>query len=307
MGRVIRVSLTGERAKLGEFAARDFAALVIGVERTLARACGHIVGRHVKARGRRERLIERATRLRLVAVEPGSVVGVLELPDLTTSEGEEFGLSDEGLAETALDQTLASAAGETEGYRDVIRSLVQLTEDLGVGTRYEALVLEEASPRRQRQPVVLDLAARERLRRLFDPEPTAAPGSLVGVLVEADFEHHTARLRTAARHAIEVKFDDALSDQIQEALRQEASLEGEVAYDRETLVARSVKLRRIERPQQLILDSGASEFWRGRTVPQLAIEQGLGGRSQSLSALKVHEGTPEEIEAFFAALRRDAG
>jgi hypothetical protein len=308
VARIIRASLRGERAKLGDVQARDFADLIIGIERTLAKACGHIVGRRVKSRGRRERLIETATRLRLVAVEAGSVVGVLELPELRQADEEELGLTAENLSELALDRTLDAASGNVNGYKDVVRSLVQLTEELGVGTRYDALVLEEESRTKNhpRREVILDLRHREELRRKVEPEARSESARLAGVLMEADFEQHTARLRTAAKHAIEVRFDDALADQIQEALRQEAAFEGEVTYDRETMTAKTVRLREIARADQLVLGSHPDEFWESRSVGQLAVEQGV-SRAQSLTALKDHDTTPDEIDAFFAALKNEGG
>ena len=308
MGRIVRASLRGERAKLGEVQARDFADLIIGLERTLAKACGHIVGRRVKSRGRRERLIEQATRLRLVAVEAGSVVGVLELPELRLTEEDALALTTESLSEMALDRTLDAASGKVGGFKDVVRSLVQLTEELGIGTRYDSLVIEQESRTKEfpRRRVVLDLKHREELRRKVEPEARSERGRLAGVLMEADFEQHTARLRTAAKHAIEVRFDDALADQIQQALREEAAFEGEVTYDRETMTAKTVRLREIARADELILGSRPEEFWESRPIAQLALEQGV-TRAPSLAALKDYDATPDEIEAFFAALKNEGG
>src|SRR4030088_602416 len=140
MGKFVHASLTGPAASLGQVAAADVAHLFLGLERAIARASGHILGRKVKTRGRRETLIASATRLRLVSIEPGSVVGVLELPDVRGGDDDlEFG-DVATLGETALIQTIETAAGQGPGYRDVTRALVNLADELGIGSRYTAFV-----------------------------------------------------------------------------------------------------------------------------------------------------------------------
>jgi len=74
---VLRVRLTGDDAQLGRVAAGDVARMLLGV----ARAAGHVIGRQVKPTGRRGRAIEDTTRFRLLSIERGSIVGVLELPE----------------------------------------------------------------------------------------------------------------------------------------------------------------------------------------------------------------------------------
>jgi hypothetical protein len=83
--------------------------------------------------------------------------------------------------------------------------------------------------------------------------PRARDDSFVGVLVEADFEKNTARLRTAGGRPISVRFEPDLADSIQEGLRRQAELLGEVSYDPKTMEARSVNLRRIVRSEQLTM------------------------------------------------------
>lgn len=304
MGRVFRATLLGERAELGQVAARDFAQLLLGIERSLAKAAGHVIGRRVRERGRRERLIESATRLRLIAVEAGSVVGVLDLPDLRPADEQELGLTAADLSTLALERTLDAADGQVDGLRDVARALVKLTEDIGVGTRYDAVVIEEESPPltpATPKRVVLNLEHRQKLRRLIEPGAHTRPGTLAGVLVEADFENHTARLKTTSKAGVEVRFEERLSDEIQSALRQQASLEGEVKYDPETLMAKSVRLREIARADQLLLGVDKRRYWEPISISQLADEQGVEA-APALSALRDFEATPEEIEAVLAAL-----
>lgn len=80
MSTVLRVRLTGDDTQLGRVAAGDVARMLLGIERAVARAAGHVIGRQVKSTGRRGRAIEE-TRFRLLSIERGSVVGVLELPE----------------------------------------------------------------------------------------------------------------------------------------------------------------------------------------------------------------------------------
>jgi len=48
MNTVLRVRLTGDDAQLGRVAAGDVARMLLGVERAVARAAGHVIGRQVK-------------------------------------------------------------------------------------------------------------------------------------------------------------------------------------------------------------------------------------------------------------------
>ncbi|MGO9789283.1 MAG: hypothetical protein ACLP8S_07110 [Solirubrobacteraceae bacterium] len=127
------------------------------------------------------------------------------------------------------------------------------------------------------------------------------PDALVGVLVEADFEKRTARLRTATEAGVQVSFDDDLADDIHAALRQQAKFRGEIVCDPHTSVARSVRLRRIERGEQLVLGLDTEEFWRERTFEELARLQGAG---QPVDPELLHdaEATDEERDAFMAAI-----
>jgi hypothetical protein len=76
----LRIGLTGGEADLGEVAASAVAYLILGIERSLSQAVPVIVGRPKTTTGRREQVIADAVRLRLVAIEEGSVVPVMEIP-----------------------------------------------------------------------------------------------------------------------------------------------------------------------------------------------------------------------------------
>jgi hypothetical protein len=299
MRTVLRVRLTGSDAELGRVAAGDVARMLLGVERAVARAAGHVIGRQVRPTGRRGRTIEDTTRFRLLSVEKGSVVGVLELPEETTN-AETMNLDDPSLGELALEGALATAAGERTEQRDVAEAFVRLADEIGVGTRFAALMLEEDTPG-GRKCVTLDRPARDRLCKVASAPPHSRDDSLIGVLVEADFESNTARLRTAGRQRIAVRFAPELADSIQEGLRRQAEFIGEVSYNPKTMDAQSVNLRRIVQGEQLTVGLDASSFWTSRTIDELAAEQGV-GVVENIDVLRDPEASDEEVDRLLAAL-----
>lgn len=299
MSSVLRVRLTGDDADLGRVAAGDVARVLLGVERAVARAAGHVIGRQVKPTGRRGRTIEETTRFRLLAIEPGSVVGVLELPE-ETADDERLDLDGESLGELALESALATAAGEETDQLDVAEAFVRLADEVGVGSRFEALTLEEERPAK-RTSVTLDRPARDRLYKIVSRTPDARDDSLVGVLVEADFESYTARLRTGGGQRVAVRFEPQLADSIQEDLRRAGEFRGEVSYDPKTMEARSVKLRSIVRGEQLTMGLDAGGFWAPRAIEELAAERNI-GPVEDVELLRDREASEEEVDRLLAAL-----
>jgi hypothetical protein len=299
MSKILRVGLSGGEAQLGQVAASDVAHLLLGVERAVARATGGVLGRQVKATGRWGKTVESAVRFRLVAVEEGSVVGVLELPEVE-QELDALDLDASTLGQMALAAALRTAAGETED-ADVAGAFVTLADRVGVGSRYESVTFDAGVPGAPRK-VVVDVLARERLRRVAErepPEPRA--DTLVGVLVEADFEKYTARLRAASGQPVAVTFDQEQSDEIHEALRRPAELVGEIRYDPETARAEAVELRAITRAEQLALTLDSGEFWRDVTIEELRRDRGVEPVGD-IDRLRDPELTQDEVDAFLAAL-----
>jgi len=127
------------------------------------------------------------------------------------------------------------------------------------------------------------------------------PDAVVGVLVEADFEKRSARLRTPTHPAVLVSFTDDLDDDIYAALRQQATLQGEVAYDPNTNVARSVSLRSVAREEQLVLGVDKQAYWREMSLDDLARAQGVGGPIDP-SSFRDADASDDERDAFMAAL-----
>lgn len=295
----IRVRLRGPDAHLGLVPAADVARVLLGIERVVARASGHVLGRQLPSTGRWGVLIESAVRFRLVAIEGNTVGGLLQLPDIAPVENT-LGLHVETLGELALVRALQVAHGESFE-PDVAQVLADWADDVGVGNRYEALDLE---PGREVQvsAVTLDAMAVERLRVVAQrPEALARIDTLTGLLFEADFERDTAHLRTPDGNAVSVTFGPDLRDGIHRALRQRALLVGEVQYDPRTARAVSIRLREIARPEQLTIDLAPEVFFEPASSLQLSDKDHLPA-GDDLRRIQDPEASPEEIDAFLAAL-----
>ena len=303
----LRLRLSGEDAELGKVPARDVAQLILLVERVVMRAASAVVGRPKTAGGRPERVIAAAARFRLRGIESGSVVPILELPEAPVSAGEQtLEVEAATLTEIALESLFAAAEGD-EVDPVVAGALLDLTDKLQIGERYESLAFEFRSRARAPRTVEIDRAGRARLRDVVERQEVALrEDTLVGTLVEADFEKRTARLRGPFQEAVSVSFPDELADDIHEALRQQATLLGKIAYDPETRVARSVRLQQITRGRQLALGIDPDEFWAERSITELARAQGVvpATRPEELYDAGASE---EERDAFMAALASLAG
>lgn len=299
MATILRVALQGPDARLGTVPATDVARMLLGIQRVVARASGHIVGRQVRPTGRWGVLIENAVRFRLVGLEEGSLVSVLQLPDLPPTDNT-FGLEVESLGELALSRALHVAAGDS-AEPDVAEAFADWADELGIGARYTAINLESsngATPRR----VVVDPPAVDRLRAAAAHRETAPREEmLTGLLFEADFERDTAHLRAPDGTSVAVTFGGDLSDDIHRALRQRASLVGEVHYDPITALAVSIRLREISRPEQLRIDLAPEAFFANPTVSDL--RQGhRRPAGDDLGRVQDTEAKPEDVDAFLAAL-----
>jgi hypothetical protein len=293
----LRVRLSGENAELGSVFAIDVAHLLEGVERAVGRAAEQVVGRTPGLTGRRGKDIESATRFRLLSIEPGSVQSVLVLPALQ-AEGP-LGLDVETLGEQALELALSTLEGTT-AMPTVADALAGIGESIGLGSRYDSVSLRHERNGRSKT-VILDRDATRRLRLAAQATVDESVDLVIGTLVEADFERMSARLRTPDNTQIRVQFDNALADAIQEGLRHQAGFEGLVSYEEATGRATGIELRSVTRTEQLLIGVDESEFWRERTVEELASDQGI---TPATSAGDLYDGdaTESEIDAFFEAL-----
>ncbi len=234
-----------------------------------------------------------------MAIERGSIVAVLDSPK-RAADPDSLDLTDPALGELAVETALRTAAGGPDAHSDVADALVRMADEIGLGRRFEAITFE-----RQRGDQVtavrIDPAHRETLRAVAQKPPAARADSLVGVLVEADFENLTARLRGHAGVKTSVSFSPELADGIYEALRASARLRGEVRYDPKTSEARSIELSEIEMGDQLTIGLEPGDFWQHQALAELAALSGVNAVADTTS-LRDDGATDDEIDRLMAAL-----
>lgn len=298
-GEELRATLRGVEAQLGRVRARDVARLIEGLETAVAAAAYAALGRPRRAgTGRHRAAVEAASRLLFRAVEAGSVVAVLALPMLAEDEEGALDIELDDLAGAALDQLVV--VGDLPSGRvdaGIARALADLGDSLGIGDRYDELLVQS---RRSNRVLRLDSASRARYRQLADSPLSQQPDVLVGSLREADFDRRTARLRTAANETVVVSFPPDLDDDVHEALRSQAQFEGEVTYDPATAAAKRVHLRRISAPLPLPFDSGA--FWTSVSVEELAAAQSVGPAVLSGPLIELSDRERDELADALAEL-----
>ena len=301
--RAFRVKLDGREAHLGRVPAADVARLLLLFEKAAAQAAAVILHQPKTTTGRYRGVIEQAVHFRLVAIEEGSVVPVLELPDTAPPElGDALELEDLRLGESALQALLDASRKPTDPL--IAKAILDVADGMLIGERYDAIVIDAPSRGRRgrRQKVTVDARARKRLRKYVDaaPAPSVRTDDLAGSLVEADFERRTARLRTPTDTAVEVTFSDEQADDIQAALRQSSTVRGEVRYDPKTHTAKSVRLTELVRGiEQLALDP--DQFWSELSFQDL-VERQASGRAVETRDLYDATASDEERDAVMAAL-----
>src|SRR5690242_13392205 len=141
----LRVELDGDDAKLGSVAARDVAQLMLAVERAVMRAASVVAGRPKVATGRGEGTLEPAARFRLVAVEEGNVIPVLELPEPIVA-GQAMDLDVASLSEAAVNELLTTAE-RGDGHPLVMNALVELADCVSIGDRHRSVTFDLRSRR----------------------------------------------------------------------------------------------------------------------------------------------------------------
>lgn len=292
------IRLQGDRARVGEVPAQDVAYTVIGFEQALQVAAAGLWGRPERGTGRRGRTPEEATRLRWASyVKRGSVRIPLALPASDPDE-DQLDLTVPTLGEAALGRTLEVLRLVDTDSVDVAQALTRWCSKIGVGQKY---IVEVRGPAVEGK-VRVDRRVREHLaevatRPLRDPET----GAVAGVLYEANFEDLEARVRSADGTSATVLFDEQHADEIQEALRSPTTIEGDVTVDPVTMGVRSIRLRHVQRPEQLGFHVLERDFTSHKTVAQLAEEQGVPplSRPEDLPSFEMDD---EEYEEFLAAV-----
>jgi hypothetical protein len=298
----LRLKLTGDDAELGRIPARDIAQLLFLVEKAVAQAASTVVGRPKTTTGRREKVIADAVLFRLRAIEEGSVVPVLDLPERSAAAPDALELDVASLTETAV-ETLLNAAEGKNAHPVTVSALLDLSDGLHIGETYESVEFGYRPSRSvAARAVTVDRTVRSRLRALVkNQELKLRDDTVVGTLVEADFEKHTARLRGPFNETVYVSFDERLADDIQVALRRPASFQGKIAYDPDTRAAREVRVESISPGRQLSLGVDVDAFWIERSFDELADEQAV-VPAQQADELYDTDSSEDEREAFMAAL-----
>jgi hypothetical protein len=255
-GEEFRATLRGSDATLGVVRASDLARLITGLESAVAAAAYATLGKPRRApTGRHRAAIEAASRLRFQNVEHGGVVAVLRLPHLGMVTDATFDVEVDDLAGAAFDRLVASFTQPDDQVDiGIARALADLGQELGIGERHDELLLTSI-----RTPGVgrLDAGSRERMRRLADAPLGHQSDILLGTLHEADFDRRTARLHTSMGETVTVDFPPELADDIQEALRAQASFEGILTFDPSSNSVKRVELRRISNAEPLPFDTSA--------------------------------------------------
>jgi hypothetical protein len=289
------VRLIGKEARLGEVAAVDVARLIIDVQRAVARAAGAAIGRRPKPTGRWETTLEEATKLRLVRIRRGSVILELEPPHARPAD-DELTFDVESLGDIGWARTVEAVNDADSADADITSRLLGLADDLGIGSRFDAVELRTEG----RLVGRIDRVRREHFRTALRNNALShnPPDGVAGVLFEADFERHTAKVRTQSGGVVEVIFEVSQADAIQEALREASEFEGDVTFDPVTAGVRTVRLRRITRFEQLLLgDDGARAFWQPTTFDEIASRQGT-SVVESFEGLEDSSLSDEDFEAF---------
>lgn len=303
MSRIVQARLTGIEARPGQIAAADVARVIIGLERAIARAAYLALRRPRQgATGRHTAAVEAASRLRFVGTQAGSFVELLALPDLGQVDSDGLDLQMDNLSSLAFDRLVAFIQVPPEDAdAQLAAAVAQLADELGIGERADSLTLGEPDP--ARPSAVIDMAVRQRMRLLGHRPPSHRDDLVVGTLFEADFERHTARLRTpAGGGTVTVTFPPEMADDIQQALRIETQLEGRVRYDRGTGTAASIETRAVTRAEQLLIHDGDWSFAENLSVAELQQRQRVKGGNVNLADLAADNLTANERDAFVAAL-----
>lgn len=294
------VRLVGEHAELGDVPAVDVARLILDVQTAVARAAGAFIRRPPKRTGRWKGTLEDATKLRLVEVTKGTVRIGLQ-PPLVDADDERFELEVDSLADAGWSVAAGAIEGPVdEADTDVLVRLLTLANDLSIGNRFEAVEFRTNGELVAR----LDGGKRAAIRAAVEGrrEALVPPPDVTGVLFEADFERHTAKVRTQDGDLVELVFEEDQADSIQEALRERSQFVGDVAFDAVTSSVKSVRLREITRFEQLLLgDDGARAFWRSVTFDALAEEQGA-QPVDSFDELRDTSLSDEEFQQFIDTL-----
>ncbi|WP_419842781.1 hypothetical protein [Candidatus Poriferisodalis sp.] len=265
----------------------------------MRRTAAALAGRPTRSAGRLPEGIAAAMRLQLCGVSAGSITVELRTPALVGAS-DALELEDASLADAAARTALEVLDGTETGYGDTAAAWHQLAKRLDIGGRNDTLTV--SVPSLATPAAVLDEAARTRMaesiRQFTVHEET---GERVGVLCAANFEKHSAHLRTADGDDINVKFGEEHAGSIKAALRKKARLRGHITYNEHTSAIASVELVEILDVEQLAPKLQVPDFWTTKSVHELAEEQHV-SPVKNIDELRDDTISDEEATAFMDAL-----
>ncbi|MGH2596153.1 MAG: hypothetical protein ACRDH7_09340 [Actinomycetota bacterium] len=315
-GVVLEVKLEGPHAHLGEVPLSDVANLMIGIQDAAAAGAAKVVGKRLTT-GRRGKLVENAARIRLVRLMEASV-GVLVRPPSLEEEASDLDETTEALT---TDTGVQIDHGQSLGYRAlsevtkavrsrkpdpaIARALLQMSKNVGVGVRHDAIAFIEDPDTPNQRVTRIDASNRDRLRGYLSSSAVEEADEVIsGVVFEADFEANTARLRDPTNQAVDFEFPEELAERVKEALRERAELDAHVTLDPETQTARRVEVRQVFRGRQMELEQISESFRRSADVMTLVTEQGI-QPIEDPSSLKL-DLDDDETDGFLEALGLEA-
>lgn len=292
MPRFVRRIVLEGGGSLEDVPAADIAQVIEGVIAAVTKAAGHVVGRQVKERGRRERVVAAAGAIHLLSVSSGSVDFTFRSSG-AVMDAEGLPFDPETVGDRALEIATSAAGVEAGRYRDVARVWLKTAEAIGIGERYDAIRMTDDDGH---DGVTLDADRVEAIRIAVRPSPSQVPASVQGRLYEANFDAQTAQLRGPSGEIVHVQYDDRHADDIYRVLRGTANLIGEVTYDPHSLRALRVRVREVDQPTQMDLS-----FWVEKPLVAVIAEQQL-ARIKDASELVVEGLSHEDWEQLRAGI-----
>jgi hypothetical protein len=252
---------------LGEVAVVDVVEFLRGIVDLVAIGATAELARPARTPGRRGAAIEAASRVRLLALESGSVVAELA-PASAIPMADSMDLDTDTLSELSL-RTLFDTA-EGHGHRaDLAAAIAQFGTRMSARRRGAPV---EFIDRRGglEQVVPIDEGAIDRLLVISTGASVAGRDRerVTGRLYEANVDKDEAHLRMPTGESVRVDYAPELEADIKRLLGDPAALSGEVEYDPRTNRVRQIRATTVDSGVQLEFEG--VNFWKDRSLGELA-------------------------------------
>jgi len=304
----LKVRIQGPDVESGHIGLRDLIHFSRQLQKALERAAHTLAGK----KGQSLKSVQQATALEVVGMEHGSFVMALELPrDQDALPGLDLG---EEALEALLDG-LAVVLGDANELPPAydIGVLVAL-RDLGrLFKRGIDSVSFDLKTRHMARTYVYDQKIQGRvIERIVGPEPNKE--IIEGRLLMADFKETglRCRLHPPVGPTVPCQFDEALTEEVAQALRHYVRVTGIAEKDPVTDEIRVLRIRDVEMLDLLKHPAASAvkavrdvvEFWEGATVEELAEIQGV-KPADSLDALQGDFWPEDEsVDHFVATIKQ---